>query len=559
MSGRRYGDVLEEPPTWGPTEAPILPGSPSTPYFPTRTRMAYGVVGVLLGVTGALGSALMSVNLPIVQGALGLTPTEGAWIGAAYVMGGVSMNLLLIKYRQQFGLGNFLLVFLGLFAVGAVAQIFVGDPRGVFVVRLLSGVAGAAMTTFSMFYMLQAFNARLRLASLVIGIGLPQIGFPLARIISPVLLDLGDWTQLYWLEGGLALACVAGVIRLPLPRGLRTQAFVRGDLQSFLLLTTGFGLLTAVIAQGRLQWWLEAPWIGWATAGAIVLLGVAAFIEHHREHPLLDTRWVFTPTFARFSISVLLVRVLLSEQTFAVPGLLQVTGVGADQMQMLHVVVALAVVAGIAVGAILIALSMKFILLLELAAPALIAAAAFIDSGSTLLSNPQSFYVSQAIIGFAGPMFMAAAFLLGFLMLFMRGAGSLITFVMAFSATQMLGGLLGPAVFGTLQIVRASHHGAYLAERIAVGDPQAAAAVQALSVAQASAVSDPAVQQAAGVATIVQQAAQQANILAFNDVFLVIGVVALIHLVVSIPAVLAIAKSMKTAAPPIPSTAASAA
>jgi MFS family permease len=111
---------------------------------------------VLLGVTGALGSALMSVNLPIVQGALGLTPTEGAWIGAAYVMGGVSMNLLLIKYRQQFGLGNFLLVFLGLFAVGAVAQIFVGDPRGVFVVRLLSGVAGAAMTTFSMFYMLQA-------------------------------------------------------------------------------------------------------------------------------------------------------------------------------------------------------------------------------------------------------------------------------------------------------------------------------------------------------------------------------------------------------------------
>ena len=36
-------------------------------------------------------------------------------------------------------------------AVGAVAQIFVGDPRGVFVVRLLSGVAGAAMTTFNQY------------------------------------------------------------------------------------------------------------------------------------------------------------------------------------------------------------------------------------------------------------------------------------------------------------------------------------------------------------------------------------------------------------------------
>jgi MFS family permease len=550
MSGSRYGELLEPTPEWGPTEAPALPGSPSTPVFPTPTRIAYGLVGLLLGVTGAVGSSLMSVNLPFVQGALGLTPTEVAWIGAAYVMGGVSMNLLIIKYRQQFGLGNFLAVFLGLFAFAAVAQIFIGDPHGVFFVRLLSGIAGAAMTTFSVFYLLQAFDARLRLVSLVIGIGLPQLGFPMARLLSPALLDIGDWTQLYWLEAGLALACVACVVVLPLPRGVRIRVFERGDLLSFGLLTLGFGLLTAVVAQGRLQWWLEAPWIGWALAASIGLLVVAAVIEHQREHPLVDTRWVLTPGFLRFTVSVLLVRVLLAEQTFGVPGLLQVTGVGPDQLQMLHLVILIAAIVGIMVGSLLIAMSPKFILLLELAAPALIAVAAFMDAGSSALSNPQSFYVSQAIIGFAGPMFMAAAFMLGFLMLFMRGASALITFVVAFSVTQMLGGLLGPTLLGTFQAVRASHHGAYLAEQIAVSDPQTAATVHALSLAQSAAIVDPALQQAAGVTSMAQQAAQQANILAFNDVFLIIGIVALIHLIVSIPAVLAIGMKLKNAAIP---------
>ena len=557
MSRRAYGELLEPTPDWAPGEAPFLPGSPSTPAFSGKARVLYGLVGVLLGLTGALGSALMSVNLPVIQGALGLTPTEGAWIGAAYVMGGVSMNLLIVKYRQQFGLDSFLTVFLGLFAAAAAAQIVIDHPMGVFIVRLLSGVAGAAMTTFSVFYLLQAFDVRFRLVSLVVGMGLPQIGFPLARIVSPTLLDMGSWTQVYWFEAGLAFACIACVVSLPLPRGVRIRVFEPGDLFSFALLALPFGLLTAVIAQGRLQWWLEAPWIGWATAASIGLLVAAALREHRRAHPLLDTRWVMSPAFLRFILSVLLVRVLLAEQTFAVPGLLQVVGIGPDQLQTLNLIILLAAIAGIGAGAALIALSPKFILVLELTAPALIAVAAFMDAGSSPLSNPQSFYLSQAIIGFAGPMFMAAAFLLGFLMLFLRGVGSLVTFVVAFSAAQMIGGLLGPALFGTVQILRAGQHGADLAERIAASDPQAAAAVKTLSLAQASAVTDPGLQQAAGVAPLVREAALQANVLAFNDVFLLIGVIALVHLLLSVPAMLAVGARLKNA--PLPGAASPAA
>jgi hypothetical protein len=41
---------------------------------------AYGAIGVLAGLTGGLGNALVSANISYFQGTLGLTAEEAAWI-----------------------------------------------------------------------------------------------------------------------------------------------------------------------------------------------------------------------------------------------------------------------------------------------------------------------------------------------------------------------------------------------------------------------------------------------------------------------------------------------
>ncbi|WP_312164556.1 MFS transporter [Phenylobacterium sp.] len=558
-SSRNFGEVIGDVPAWKPHEAPLLPGSPSTPDFSPGTRLIYGLVGLLLGVTGALGSALLTVNLPAIQGALGLEPAQGAWISAAYVMGGVAMNLLLIKYRQQFGLGSFVKVFLGLYAAAAVAQALLADPTWALAVRVVSGVAGAAMTTFTIFYMLQAFDAQRRLVGLAIGIGLVQVGFPLARVISPALLDLDDWTLVCIFEAGMALACLAAVLAVPLPRGVRYHVFEPQDATSFVLMAGGLGLLAAVAAQGRIQWWFEASWIGWALALAIACLLAAAVLEHRRQNPLIDTRWVSTPDFLRFAVSILLVRILLSEQTYAGPGLLAAVGMGPEQQQLLNGVILIAVLAGVAASGLLLAVSPKFVLLMDLAAPALIVIAALMDAQATVQTHPASLFLSQAIMGFAGAMYICAAFLVGFLLLFVRGVASVITFIVTFSVAQMLGGLLGPTLAGTLQILRANHHSAYLVEQLAVGDPQVAAAVRALAAPQAGVVTDPGLLAGSGLSPLAQQVAQQANILAFNDVFLAIAAIAIVHLLFSIPALLALGAKLKAAPLPMPGAAPAAA
>ena len=77
----------------------MLPGSPATPDHPTRRRVAYFAIGTLLGLTGGFINALLTANLPQIQGALGLTSVQGGWLTATYSMTSVCMSLLLIKFR----------------------------------------------------------------------------------------------------------------------------------------------------------------------------------------------------------------------------------------------------------------------------------------------------------------------------------------------------------------------------------------------------------------------------------------------------------------------------
>lgn len=64
------------PVEWAPGEKPMLPGSPSTPVHPTHKRIAFGIVGLLICITGALSNALVTANLTNLQGVFGAYNNE---------------------------------------------------------------------------------------------------------------------------------------------------------------------------------------------------------------------------------------------------------------------------------------------------------------------------------------------------------------------------------------------------------------------------------------------------------------------------------------------------
>lgn len=546
---RQYGDPIGETPDFAPHERPMIPGSPSTPDMPTSRRVWFVLVGLLIGVTGGIGSSIVSANLPTIQGAYGLDPREGAWVSAIYPMFNISMNLLLIKYRQQFGLIRFAKVFLAIYAIATVANLFVTDFPAVLAVRALSGVAGAAMGALCVMYMMQGLPPKphYKLPALLLGLGGTQIGAPLLWVLGPELMDAGGVRYLLLFQTALVLLCLAGIQSVRLPPGIRIVAFEWRDIPSFLFLASGLGTLVAIGTVGRIDWWLDAPWVGFALAGAILCLATGAVLEHYRRHPMIDTRWVFTFDFLNFSLSLMLARVLLIEQPFGVTGLVQTVGLGPDQTQTLYGIVLAATIAGVVTSAFALMLNTKLLPVMLLLALTLISLAAFQDAQSTVDTRPANLFVSQAMIGFAAALFMGCALILGLGRLLARGLSSVVTFAMMFGVTQMLGGILGGSLLGTYQSIRALHHATYLAEGIVATDPSKAQLLQMYSGAYGGVISDPTLRAAQGMSALAQQVTQQANILAFNDVFHIIGWGAIALIVMNIAMFAALAMKSQQA------------
>ncbi|HEX8543957.1 MAG TPA: MFS transporter [Pseudomonas sp.] len=516
------------PRDWAPHERPTLPGSPSTPLHSTGKRWAFALVGIIVALTGGLGNALVVANLPYLQGSLAATTAEIAWLPAAYVMTNVSMNLLLVKFRQQFGLRAFTEVFLVLYALVTFGHLFVNDINSAIAVRAAHGMVGAALSTLGLYYMIQAFPTKWRLKALVLGLGTAQLAVPMARLVSEDLLQIAEWRGLYLFELGMALLSLGCVLLLKLPPGDRFKAFEKLDFITFGLLSTGFALLCAVLSLGRIDWWLEQTWIGVASAASIALIMAGLAIEHNRRNPLLITRWLGSGKILRLALAVILFRVVLSEQSIGAVGFLQALNMGSEQLHTLYALMLLGSVAGLAVSAWTINPAHLFTpLIISLA---MMATGAWMDSGATNLTRQSNMYVSQFLLAFGGTFFLGPTLVLGVSGV-IANPRNMVSFSVLFGITQNIGGLIGSAALGTFQIVREKFHSSILVEHLTLINPQVQARLQSSGASYAGAIADPSTRTNQGIRAIATAATREANVLAYNDVFMLIAVIAVLTMI----------------------------
>jgi hypothetical protein len=91
-----------------------------------------------------------------------------------------------------------------------------------------------------------------------------------------------------------------------------------------------------------------------------------------------------------------------------------------------------------------------------------------------------------------------------------------------------LGSLAGAALLGTYQIVREKFHSSIIVEQLTLLDPRVVARVQSSAAGYASTVTDPSLRTNLGYRALSTVATREANVLAYNDVFMFICVVAIL-------------------------------
>ncbi|CAI2935877.1 Multidrug resistance protein B [Aminobacter niigataensis] len=562
-SGEGRGKAAEPGQTDAATRAegpaapqPAAPAVAPPPFVPKPQLMAaaYVCASVVLALTQGLGMNLVAANIPQIQGSIGATVTETTWLVAAYMAPNVSLALALIKIRTQYGLRNFAELSILGFVVACVLNLFISDLQSALVVRFMSGIAAAPMSTLAFLYMLESFSPEKKL-----NVGLPlaltsiTLGAPVARLISPALFDIGGFHAVTMFELGMAMIAFALVYALPLAPQPRAKVIEKLDVISYLLIATGFGATAIVLVLGRLYWWLEAPWIGALLALAVVCITIAAVIELNRKNPLLDIRWLASPPILHFTGVLLMFRLVLSEQTLGASSLFQALGLSNEQTRAVYWVILVASIAGGLTCAALMKHGKEE--RIHIAALILIAIGAYMDSRATNLTRPEQVFYSQALIAFAGALILPPAMKSGLMSALKKGPNYILSFIIVFLTTQSLGGLLGSAVFTTFVTSREQFHHNVLVEHIALTDPLVAQRVAQLGGAYSRVITDKGLLNAEGLQLSSQQATREAYVLAYNDAFLLITVIALTSLVLLLVHIAIVAFRNRTATPTLPATA----
>ncbi|MBO1077067.1 MFS transporter (plasmid) [Roseomonas marmotae] len=490
----------------------------------------YFLASLLFGLTSGLSSNLFTANLLAAQAQFGATTNEVLWLSAAFSATNATATLLLWKFRTQYGIRIFAELGLGFFVLVSLLHLFTDDLNAAVVLRGVAGFATAPLGTLAFLYMLEPLPPSQKLSSgLALGLMGTQLSMPLARVISPDLLQLDLWHGLNVLELGLAMLSFAVIYLLPITPPPRAKVFDRVDILSLPLLALGCGLLSVALTLGRYYWWLEAPWLGVTLAGGIGALTLVLLIEMNRAQPLLHLHFLSSLNMIAFGGSMLILRCVMAEQSTGMVGFFQNLGLLNDHMTGLFWVITAATLAGsLAVACINKPHRAEGI---HLVALLLIAAGAWMDSQSTSLTRPQDLYLSQAMMGFGAAIFLPAATSWSFTYLIRTGMQYLPSFLAVFLVSQNFGGLLGSAGLGTLLVYREKFHSSEIVQSLTLQNPAVASRIQQYSGVHAGTLGDPALRGAEGNAMLAQVASRESYVLAYNDVFLTVSVMAMAAIV----------------------------
>lgn len=499
--------------------APVQPPEKSLPQ-----KLVYIIAGLLFFVTQGLGMNIVTANMYQLQGEFSATVAEVVWLSAAYMAPYASLSIALFKIRAQYGLRPFAELSILLFVVASCLNLFVTDLHSAIVVRFVSGMAAAPLSSLGFLYILEAFPVHRKLS---LGLGTALTGTllsaPIARIISPSLMEIDGWRSLYTLELGVALMALPAIYLLPLTAPPRAKIIERVDMLSYLLLGTGLGCLAFFFSLGRFYWWLEASWLGLLLAAAIICLTVMAFIELHRKNPMIDLRWIFSRQNLHIAGVLIVFRAVTSEQSTTAVSFYQQLGIMNDQTVVLYSLILLATLVGGAFCAFL--MLTKYVETAHVIALSLIAIGAFLDSQATNLTRPEQMYFSQAMIACGAAMFLPPVMAKGFASAMAKGLPYLVNFIAIFLFTQISGSLMMTAALGSFVTIREKFHSNILAEHIVLTDPNVAQRVSQLASSYGKVITDKTLLNAEGVSLLAQQVTREAYVLAYADTFLLISIV----------------------------------
>jgi EmrB/QacA subfamily drug resistance transporter len=250
------------------------------------TVLTVTTIGVLMA---GLDSRIVVIGLPEVISALHADAAQGIWINQAYLLGSISIFLLVGRLTDIFGRKNIYTGGFAIFTIGSLLTSIASDPLQVVFFRIIQGIGAGTILTNSVAIIVDATPRK----ELGFSLSVNNLGFRFGAMagltVSGIILSfVGDWRALFYINVPI------GIFGTVWAQMAIKENFTKDQNKKNSIDWSGVALFTIFVTTLLLGLTYAAYGIGseliTLECFAISLLSLVAFVIHERrcDCPLLD-------------------------------------------------------------------------------------------------------------------------------------------------------------------------------------------------------------------------------------------------------------------------------
>jgi DHA2 family multidrug resistance protein len=311
--------------TGGPALAVAKPARPPVNKWLVTLSVTFGTL------MGAIDSSIVNVALPQIRGQLGATLQEITWISTGYVVAQVIVMPLTAFLGRLFGQKNVYMFCLALFVVGSILCGLARSLPMLIVFRVLQGLGGGALQPTEQAILRQTFPPKEQgMAMALFGLAV-MIGPAVGPTLGGYIVDHYHWAWIFYINvpvGILGLYMVVNFV--PEPEDIRAANRAMAEKQrkhmdwaGIALLCIGLAALQYLLEEGQSKDWFDSPVI--VGCAFVAAFSVAGFIirELTAKAPVVNLSLFKDPVFVSGTVIGSVMFAMLMGGMFLLPVFMQ--------------------------------------------------------------------------------------------------------------------------------------------------------------------------------------------------------------------------------------------
>jgi len=263
---------------------------PASSAGPDRADLA-AWLAVIAGTLGAfmalLDVSIVNASLPVIQGEIGATQSEGTWVGTSYLVAEIVIMPLTAWLERLLGLRRVLLIGATVFTIFSVICGFATDLTTMIAGRVGQGLAGGTLIPTGMTIMAKRLPPRQQSMGMAIFAAAALLGPILGPILGGWLTEHVSWHYAFFINVPICAALVVLIMVGVPPEGGDSREMTNADWFGVLGITIGLGSLTVMLEEGQREQWFESPLIWRLALATVAGFALVAIGQVRSKSPVL--------------------------------------------------------------------------------------------------------------------------------------------------------------------------------------------------------------------------------------------------------------------------------